>query len=317
MLALVLVVLTAQPGVVIGTGSRASTLLIGQVTKVKMLETGTALVMSTDVLSPKLGQRWGNEAVRAIRDATLGEAVTVEPREPDDELRALGEDDGVTVFGRVKLGKVWVHELLLKEGLAWVLPSAKKDAALMKLEADARAAKKGLWADVDPVEPWLWEEQLLLSDVQTKVVHSGWACPHVNTTQCRQCGGGRFWSVGEATDAGFALHECLTGAPLRFANASGVATVVEASGDGSPPRLPAAARRACKKDDECAVAPSPPCGCGGCGTTWLEPASRTVVGRLKANYARVSCSPPGCPACAGRVAGTRSICREGQCLIAE
>ncbi len=57
MLALVLVVLTAQPGVVIGTGSRASTLLVGQVTKGKSGE--PALVMSTDVLAPKLGQRWG------------------------------------------------------------------------------------------------------------------------------------------------------------------------------------------------------------------------------------------------------------------
>lgn len=315
MLALVLVVLTVQPGVVIGTGSRASTLLVGQVTKGKSGE--PALVMSTDVLAPKLGQRWGNEAVRSIRDAALGEAVTVESRRPDDALRSLGEEDGVTVFGRVKLGKVWVHELLLKEGLAWVLPSAKKDAALLKLEADARAAKKGLWADAEPVEPWLWQEQLLLSDVETKVVHSGWACPHVSTTQCRQCGGGRFWSVGEATDAGFALHECLSGESLRFANASGVATVVERSTDGSAPKLPVASRRACKRDDECGVAPSAPCGCLGCGISWLEPASRSVVSRLKANYARVSCSPVACPACAGREAGSRAACREGQCVIVE
>ncbi|MBM4776691.1 MAG: thermonuclease family protein [Archangiaceae bacterium] len=317
MLPLVLVILTAQPGVVLGTGLRASTVLVGQVTKVKADEPGTALVMSTDVISPNWGQRWNTEALRAIRDATLGEAVTVELRTPDEELRTLGAVETVTAFGRIRMGKVYVHELLLKQGLAWVLPSARGDAALVKLEAEARAAKKGLWADADPVEPWLWAQQLLLRDDETKVVHSGWDCPHVKTTQCHECGGGRFWSLAESADAGFTRHTCLSGEALRFANASGVATLVERSTDNSAPTLPAAARRSCTKDSECAVAPLPPCSCGSCETTWLEPATRSVVSRMKANYARVSCSPPPCIACAGRVAGAHSTCREGQCVIAE
>lgn len=317
MLPLVLVVLTAQPGVVLGTGLRASTVLVGQVTKVKAGEPGTALVMSTDVMAPNWGQRWNTEALRAIRDATLGETVTVELRTPDEALRTLGAVETVTAFGRVKLGKVYLHELLLTLGLAWVLPAARTDAALVKLEADARAAKKGLWADADPVEPWLWEQQLLLRDDETKVVHSGWDCPHVKATQCHQCGGGRFWSLAESADAGFSQHSCLAGTALRFAAASGVATFSERSTDNSAPSLPAAPRRSCTKDSECAVAPLPPCSCGSCETTWLEPATRSVVARMKANYARVSCSPQPCVACAGRVAGTRSSCREGQCVIAE
>lgn len=315
MLSFVLVVLTAQPGVVLGTGLRASTVLVGQVTKVKEGEPGIRLVMSTDVLSPNWGQRWSNEALRTIRDATLGEAVTVELRTPDELVRTLGAVESVTTFGRVRVGKVFVHELLLKQGLAWVLPSARGDAALVKLEADARAAKKGLWADADPVEPWLWQQQLLLRDDETKVVHSGWDCPHVKATQCHQCGGGRFWSLAESADAGFTQHSCLEGEALRFANASGVVTVVERA--DVAPTLPPAPRRACSKDAECSVAPLAPCSCTSCETTWLEPATRSVVARMKANYARVSCSPPPCLACVGLVVGTRSTCREGQCVIAE
>jgi hypothetical protein len=64
-----------------------------------------------------------------------------------------------------------LHEKRVEVGWAWVLPSARKDAALVKLEAAAREGKRGRWAaEAAPLEPWLWRELVLITDVETKVL---------------------------------------------------------------------------------------------------------------------------------------------------
>ncbi len=49
-------------------------------------------------------------------------------------------------------GKSLNHELV-KEGLAWWWP-ARKDTELERLQNEARAARKGLWAHPNPIPPW-------------------------------------------------------------------------------------------------------------------------------------------------------------------
>ncbi len=45
----------------------------------------------------------------------------------------------------------------VKAGFAWWYRRyAPDDDTLAQLEADAKAAKRGLWADADPVPPWEW-----------------------------------------------------------------------------------------------------------------------------------------------------------------
>jgi hypothetical protein len=45
---------------------------------------------------------------------------------------------------------------LVREGYAWWYKQYSKDASLGVLEGEARAAKRGLWADQNPVPPWEW-----------------------------------------------------------------------------------------------------------------------------------------------------------------
>jgi endonuclease YncB( thermonuclease family) len=46
---------------------------------------------------------------------------------------------------------------IIKAGLAWWFRRyAPNDKALEKLESDAREARRGLWADRDPMPPWEW-----------------------------------------------------------------------------------------------------------------------------------------------------------------
>jgi hypothetical protein len=48
---------------------------------------------------------------------------------------------------------------LVRTGLAWwYRPYAPNDPTLAQLEAEARTAKRGLWADAQPVPPWQWRK---------------------------------------------------------------------------------------------------------------------------------------------------------------
>lgn len=44
----------------------------------------------------------------------------------------------------------------VRRGFAWVFLRYSKNAALIALEAQAKSAGLGLWADPHPVPPWEW-----------------------------------------------------------------------------------------------------------------------------------------------------------------
>jgi micrococcal nuclease len=53
-------------------------------------------------------------------------------------------------------GRILNHELV-RRGLAWWYRQyAPNDASLARLEAEARAARIGLWSGTDPTPPWTW-----------------------------------------------------------------------------------------------------------------------------------------------------------------
>jgi len=45
---------------------------------------------------------------------------------------------------------------LLRAGLAWHYKHFNQEPALARLQAEAQARKRGLWADPDPIPPWDW-----------------------------------------------------------------------------------------------------------------------------------------------------------------
>jgi micrococcal nuclease len=48
---------------------------------------------------------------------------------------------------------------LIKAGLAWHYKKYSADSTYSILEIKARLAKKGLWAEREPVAPWLWRSR--------------------------------------------------------------------------------------------------------------------------------------------------------------
>ena len=102
-----------------------------------------------DIDCPELTQPYGKQAKRAIAAYVGNRDVVVRALKRDRNGRATAEillQDGRNVG----------HELL-KEGLAWWQRSASNDANLEVLEELARASRKGLWADSNPMPPWKWK----------------------------------------------------------------------------------------------------------------------------------------------------------------
>lgn len=102
-----------------------------------------------DIDCPELKQPYGKQA-KLVTAAFIGNR--------DVAVRGLKRDKQGRVSAEVLLhdGRNVGHELL-KEGLAWWQKSASSDAGLEGLEALARAERRGLWSEPNPVPPWKWK----------------------------------------------------------------------------------------------------------------------------------------------------------------
>ena len=95
--------------------------------------------------APEPGQPFGKAAKNFAGDLLF---------DRDVEIVAFYRDKRGLTVADVFLGdgRLVNHEMV-KAGLAWRARN-HKDTRLMQLEKDARAAKKGLWAEAKPVPPW-------------------------------------------------------------------------------------------------------------------------------------------------------------------
>jgi micrococcal nuclease len=97
---------------------------------------------------PEKGQAFGQKAKQATSSLLFGKDVRIESHGRDKHRRTLG-----TVFD----GDLNVNHELVKEGWCWWFRKfVPKDQTLKQLEQAAKDAKKGLWADPNPVPPWLY-----------------------------------------------------------------------------------------------------------------------------------------------------------------
>jgi len=101
---------------------------------------------------PELKQAGGKEARALVRRLTYGRVLLIESKGKDRYKRIIGRVfllSGDTLSRElVKAGKCW-----------WYRKYAPDDETLSDLEDEAKAARRGLWADPDPVPPWEWRKQ--------------------------------------------------------------------------------------------------------------------------------------------------------------
>jgi endonuclease YncB( thermonuclease family) len=96
--------------------------------------------------APEKRQAYGERAKRFTADLAFDRMVTV---------RATGRDRNGRLLGEVVLpdGRS-LNQELVRAGYAWWFKKYSRDGRLARLEEEARAGRRGLWADHSPEAPW-------------------------------------------------------------------------------------------------------------------------------------------------------------------
>jgi endonuclease YncB( thermonuclease family) len=100
--------------------------------------------------APERGQRYGAAARSALAGRVAGRCVLIVEH---------GLDSYGRVLGRVHVGGDDVNAEQVRSGYAWVFRRYSQDPVLLAFEAEAKAARRGLWRDVRPIAPWRWRER--------------------------------------------------------------------------------------------------------------------------------------------------------------
>jgi endonuclease YncB( thermonuclease family) len=118
------------------------------------LRTGddTIRVRLAGIDTPERGQPWANRAKQALSERVFGKEVRVNEVAVDRYGRTVGE---------VYADNVCVSCELVRGGHAWVYRAFTDDPVLIELEAEARAAERGIWSlpESQRVPPWEWRRQ--------------------------------------------------------------------------------------------------------------------------------------------------------------
>ena len=107
----------------------------------------------TGIDAPEKKQPFGNRSKQSLSDMVFTKIVTVETDKRDRYGRQLGKvmDGGKDVnLEQVRAGMAW-HYKAYERAQSVIDRQAYADA-----ESEAKAAKRGLWVDVEPTPPWEW-----------------------------------------------------------------------------------------------------------------------------------------------------------------
>ena len=107
-------------------------------------------VRLVEIDAPERRQAFGNRSRQALARMVQGKQV---------EVREQGTDRYGRTLGRVYQAGLDVNAEMVRIGLAWVYVRYAKDQSLYQVEAEARAQRRGLWADKEPVPPWEWRQK--------------------------------------------------------------------------------------------------------------------------------------------------------------
>ncbi len=101
-----------------------------------------------DIDAPELAQPRGKDSRAALFHLCALKRATAE---------TAGEDRFGRTLARVTCAGVDANAEQVRRGWAWVfIRYAPKNSPLYSVEAEARAEKRGLWADPEPVPPLEW-----------------------------------------------------------------------------------------------------------------------------------------------------------------
>lgn len=97
----------------------------------------------------KPGQPFGQNAKQLLADLCFERSASVEVMDTDRYGRTVGR---VTCDGKD------ANLEMVRQGLAWAYQKYNRRPEIARAEQEARAARRGLWADSKPAPPWEWRK---------------------------------------------------------------------------------------------------------------------------------------------------------------
>jgi endonuclease YncB( thermonuclease family) len=147
--------------------------VFGRVVAVHDGDTITVVVAGRDIRvrlhaidAPERGQPFSNASRHALEALVAGREVRVVER---------GHDGYGRLLGRVYAGTLDVNAEQVRSGYAWVFRRFASDPALLALEAEAKAAQRGLWRDPRALPPWQWRARRALQPASSPRDRSAYA----------------------------------------------------------------------------------------------------------------------------------------------
>lgn len=95
--------------------------------------------------APERGQAYWEQSRDYLKDLVTDKEVVVKKTGTDKYNRTLGN---------LIVGKTNACEKMVEQGWAWHFKRYSADKVLAKLETEAIEARRGLWADINPMPPW-------------------------------------------------------------------------------------------------------------------------------------------------------------------
>lgn len=180
---------------------RVVKVLDGDTIDVLLPDKTTVRVRLAEIDTPEKGQAFGNKAKQAAIDLAAGKSVKVEMQTKDRYGRVVGQvflPDGRSL-----------NKELVRLGLAWQYRRYSNNPELSALEAEARAARRGLWIDPSPVPPWEWRRGGKVASPQKNFALTAIAKDSITTAEDGKCGQKRYCrEMASCEEAKFYLQEC-------------------------------------------------------------------------------------------------------------
>ena len=102
--------------------------------------------------APEKKQAFSNRSKQYLSDLIFGKEVYIKVQKKSDRWNRP------VVWAFTPNGKD-VSAEMIKAGMAWHFKRYSKDSKYAELENNARRKKTGLWADKDPVAPWVFRKK--------------------------------------------------------------------------------------------------------------------------------------------------------------
>ena len=107
-------------------------------------------VRLTEIDAPEKAQPFGNRSKLSLSALCFNKSAKL-----DDQ----GKDRYGRTLARVHCDGIDANAEQVRRGMAWVYDRYVTDRSLYQLQDEARAARRGLWADPSPMPPWEWRHR--------------------------------------------------------------------------------------------------------------------------------------------------------------